>query len=308
MKISLPLSKKLFVERRSCEMAILVNRETHVLIQGITGKVGSFQSQIMKEYGTKIVAGVTPGKGGSDVFGIPVYDLVEEAVADHPIDAAFSFVPARFAKEGATEVLSSGIRFMVLTAEGIPEEDVLEIIHFAKIKGANVLGPDTPGLISPGKCKLGVHPHPLFMEGHVGILSRSGSLSYEVARVLTANGIGQSTVVGIGGGPIWGLSQQAVLKMFEEDEETQVILLLGEVGGTLEHEAAAVIQDHMTKPVIALIVGRMAPRGSQMGHAGAIIEGDEGTAESKIRALKKAGALIAYSSVEIPEIIKKIGV
>lgn len=289
-------------------MAILINRETRVLIQGITGRVGSFQTQIMKEYGTKIVAGVTPGKGGTEIYGIPVYDLVEEAVAEHPIDAAFSFVPARFSKEGAMEVINSGIPFLVLTAEGIPEQDVLEVIHFAKMKGAKVLGPDTPGLISPGKCKLGVHPHALFKEGPVGILSRSGSLSYEVGRVLTANGVGQSTVVGIGGGPIWGLSQPAVLKMFQDDPETKVVVLLGEVGGKMEHEAAEFIGKNMTKPVIVLIVGRMAPKGSQMGHAGAIIEGDEGTAESKSAALEKAGAFVARSSLEIPEIIKKIGV
>lgn len=289
-------------------MAILINRETQVLIQGITGKVGSFQSQIMKDYGTKIVAGVTPGKGGTEIFGVPVYDLVEEAVAEHRIDAAFGFVPARFVKEGALEVLSNGIPFLVLTAEGIPEQDVLSVVHFAKIKGAKVLGPDTPGLISPGKSKLGVHPHAMFKEGPVGVVSRSGSLSYEVGRVLTANGIGQSTIVGIGGGPIWGLSQRAVLKMFEDDPETKVVVLLGEVGGKLEHEAAEFIGGNMTKPVIVLIVGHTAPKGSQMGHAGAIIEGDEGTAESKIAALKKAGALVAHSSVEIPEIIKKIGV
>ncbi len=289
-------------------MAILIDRETHVLIQGITGKIGSFQSQIMKDYGTKIVAGVTPGRGGTEIFGIPVYDLVEEAVTNHCIDAAFGFVPARSAKEGALEVLSSGIPFLVLTTEGIPELDMLDIIVFAKTKGAKVLGPDTPGLISPGKCKLGVHPHALFMEGPIGVLSRSGSLSYEVARVLTSNGIGQSTVVGIGGGPIWGLSQQAILKMFEDDPETKVVVLLGEVGGRMEHEAAEYISRYMTKPVIALIVGRMAPEGSQMGHAGAIIEGYEGTAESKINALKRSGAIIAYSSVEIPEIIKKMGV
>ena len=289
-------------------MAILINRETQVLIQGITGKVGSFQSQIMKDYGTKIVAGVTPGKGGTEIFGVPVYDLVEEAAAEHRIDAAFGFVPARFAKEGALEVLSAGVPFLVLTTEGIPELDMLKIVHFAKIRGAKVLGPDTPGLISPGKCKLGVHPHALFMEGPVGILSRSGSLSYEVARVLTSHGMGQSTVVGIGGGPIWGLSQQEVLKMFQDDPETKVVVLLGEVGGRMEHAAAEFISRHMTKPVVALIVGRMAPKGSQMGHAGAIIEGEEGTAASKIAALKKAGAFIAKSSVEIPEIIKKIGV
>jgi len=288
-------------------MAILINKETQVLIQGITGKVGSFQSRIMKEYGTKIVAGVTPGKGGTEIFGIPVYDLVEEAVAEHRIDAAFGFVPARFAKEGAMEVISSGVPFLVLTTEGVPEQDVLEIVYFARVKGTKVLGPDTPGLISPGKCKLGVHPHALFMEGSVGILSRSGSLSYEVARVLTANGIGQSTVVGIGGGPIWGLSQQAVLKLFQEDPETKFVVLLGEVGGRMEHEAAEFISKLMTKPVIVLIVGQLAPKGSQMGHAGAIIEGEEGTAESKIAALQKAGAIVARSSVEIPEILKRIG-
>jgi len=289
-------------------MAILIDRETQVLIQGITGKVGSFQTQIMKEYGTKIVAGVTPGKGGTEIFGIPVYDLVEEAVAEHRIDAAFSFVPAPFAKEGAMEVINSGVPFLVLTAEGIPEQDVLEVVHFVKIRGAKVLGPDTPGLISPGKCKLGVHPHAMFKEGPVGVLSRSGSLSYEVGRVLTANGIGQSTVVGIGGGPIWGLSQQTVLKMFQDDPETKAVVLLGEVGGRMEHEAAEFIGKSMTKSVIVLIVGQMAPKGSQMGHAGAIIEGDEGTAESKIAALEKAGALVARSSLEIPMIIKKIGV
>ena len=289
-------------------MAILINKETQVLIQGITGQVGSFQARMMKEYGTKIVAGVTPGKGGTEIEGIPVYDLVEEAVAEHTINAAISFVPARSVKEGVLEIINSGIPFLVLTAEGIPEQDVLAVVHFAKIKGAKILGPDTPGLISPGKCKLGVHPHALFMEGPVGVLSRSGSLSYEVGRVLTANGIGQSTVVGIGGGPIWGVSQQEVLKMFQEDPETKAIVLLGEVGGTMEHEAAAFIEREMTKPVIGLIVGRMAPKGSQMGHAGAIIEGEEGTAASKIAALKKAGAIIAYTSVEIPEIIKKIGV
>ncbi len=289
-------------------MAILINKETRVLIQGITGRVGSFQTQIMKDYGTKVVAGITPGKGGTEICGIPVYDLVEEAVEKHKIDAVFCFVPGRLAKDAAIEVINSGIPFLVVTAEGIPDWDMLEVVNYADIKGTTVLGPDTPGLISPGKCKLGVHPHALFMEGPVGILSKSGSLSYEAGRVLTANGIGQSTVVGIGGGPIWGLSQQSVLKMFQDDSETKVVVLLGEVGGTMEHEAAAFIEKHMTKPVIALIVGRMAPAGSQMGHVGAIIEGAEGTAESKIAALKKAGALIARSPLEIPEMIKKIGV
>jgi succinyl-CoA synthetase alpha subunit len=288
-------------------VAILIDRNTRVLVQGITGNVGSFQAKIMQEYGTKIVAGVTPGKGGTQLHGIPVYDFVEEAIQEHDIDAVISFVPARFAKDAAMEVISNQIPFLVLTAEGIPEQDVLNVLVYATIKGTIVLGPDTPGLISPDKCKLGVHPHSLFKEGRVGIVSKSGSLSYEVGRVLTEKGIGQSTVVGIGGGPIWGLSQESVLKMFEEDEETESIVLLGEVGGRLEHEAANFIREHVQKPVIALVVGRMAPEGTQMGHAGAIIEGEEGTAASKIGALKKAGAMIALSSLDVPKLIKKVG-
>ncbi len=288
-------------------MAILIDENTRVLVQGITGNVGSFQTQIMKAYGTKIVAGVTPGKGGTEIHGVPVYDFVEEAAREHDFNAAICFVPARFAKHAAIEVISRGVQLLVLTTEGIPDRDVLSVIHYGRIKGTVILGPDTPGLISPGKCKLGVHPHALFMKGPVGILSKSGSLSYEVARVLTARGIGQSTVVGIGGGPIWGLSQESVLRQFEEDPETKVIVLLGEVGGTMEHDAAAFIQTHMTKPVIALVVGRTAPKGAQMGHAGAIIEGEEATAESKMLALEKAGAVIARNSAELPEIIKRIG-
>ncbi|MBW1700496.1 MAG: CoA-binding protein, partial [Deltaproteobacteria bacterium] len=188
-------------------MAILITSDTRVLIQGATGKVGSFQTRIMRDYGTRIVAAVTPNKGGTRIHGIPVFDSVAEALSEHEVDAAISFVPARFAKNAALEVIKSGICFLVLTAEGIPDLDILTILRDAAPHGTTVLGPDTPGLISPGKCKLGVHPHTMFMEGHVGIVSKSGSLSYEVGRVLTQNGIGQSTVVGIGGGPIWGLSQ-----------------------------------------------------------------------------------------------------
>jgi len=288
-------------------MAILIDENTRVLVQGATGSVGSFQAQIMQEYGTKIVAGVTPGKGGRKLHGILIYDLVEEALDEQHVDAAISFVPARCAKDAAIEVIGSGIRLLVLTAEGIPEQDVLIVLRYAAIKGATVLGPDTPGVISPGKCKLGVHPHTMFMGGPVGIVSKSGSLSYEVGRVLTKNGVGQSTVVGIGGGPIWGLSQEVVLEMFEKDPETEVIVLLGEVGGRQEHDAARFISQYMNKPVIALIGGRTAPEGAQLGHAGAIIEGEEGTAASKIAELEKAGAMIAKNSLDIPELIKKIG-
>lgn len=288
-------------------MAILIDTNTRVLVQGITGRVGSFQTKIMQDYGTKIVAGVTPGKSGMEVDGIPVYDFIEEALQEHEVDAAISFVPARFAKDAALEVIDSGIHFLVVTAEGIPDQDVFTILNYAATKGTKVLGPDTPGLISPGKCKLGVHPHRMFTENRVGVLSKSGALSYEVCRILTKNGIGQSTVVGIGGGPLWGLSQQAVFGMFEEDPETEIIVLLGEVGGTTEQEAAAFIKGYMDKPVVSLIAGRTAPRGAQMGHAGAIIEGEEGTAESKIRALREAGSFIAKNPSEIPTIIEKSG-
>ena len=287
-------------------MAILIDKNSRVLVQGITGQVGSFQTKVMKEYGTDIVAGVTPGKGGMKVHEIPVYDFVEEALQEHEVDAAISFVPARLAKDAALEAIDGGIRFLVVTTEGIPDQDVLTIINYAASKGITVLGPDTPGLISPGRCKLGVHPNRMFTEGRVGVLSKSGALSYEVCRVLTENGIGQSTVVGIGGGPLWGLSQQAVLKMFQNDPETEVIVLLGEVGGTTEQDAAAFIERYMDKPVVSLIVGRSAPKGAQMGHAGAIIEGEEGTAESKIKTLRSAGSLIARSPSEIPEIIKTV--
>jgi len=286
-------------------VAILADENTRVLVQGITGNVGSFQAKIMRDYGTQIVAGVTPGKGGTEVHSIPVYDLVEEAVQEQHVDAVISFVPARFAKDAAMEVISSGIRLLVVTTEGLPEQDVLSVLRYAAIKGTTVLGPDTPGLISPGKCKLGVHPHAMFMEGRVGIVSKSGSLSYEVGRVLTESGVGQSTVVGIGGGPIWGLSQVDVLEMFEDDPETEVIVLLGEVGGRLEHDAAEFISQHMKKPVIALIVGRTAPKGTQMGHAGAIIAGGKGTAKEKIEALKSSGAVIADSPAEIGVTMKK---
>jgi len=289
-------------------MAILIDENTRVLVQGITGRVGSFQTKIMLEYGTKIVAGVTPGKGGTEIHGIPVYDFIEEALRDHEVNAAISFVPARFAKDAAIEAIDNGIPFLVLTAEGIPDHDVITILNYAAAKGTTVLGPDTPGLVSPGKCKLGVHPNRVLKEGHVGVVSKSGALSYEVCRVLVEHGIGQSTVVGIGGGPLWGLSQKDVLKMFQEDPETKVVVLLGEVGGTMEQEAAAFIERSMDKPVISLIVGRTAPKGARMGHAGAIIEGEEGTAQSKIKTLKKAGATVVSSPSQIPQIITRIGV
>jgi len=228
-------------------------------------------------------------------------------VRKHRINATISFVPAPFAKTAAFEILAAGIEMLVLTTEGIPENDIIDIVRYAELTENRVIGPDTPGLISPGKCKLGVHPQQMFQEGSVGIVSKSGSLSYEVGRVLTNAGIGQSSVVGIGGGPVWGTTQVEVLREFENDAETKAVVLLGEVGGKLEHRAAEFIKSHMTKPVVAMIVGRSAPAGAQMGHAGAIVEGVEGRASSKLKALRQAGAYTATTSHEIVEILQKIG-
>jgi succinyl-CoA synthetase alpha subunit len=289
-------------------MAILINQHTNVLVQGITGSVGSFQTNIMKGHGTKVLAGVTPGKGGKTVHNIPVFDFVQEAAQHFQLDAAISFVPARFVKDAAIEVIDAGIPLLVISSEGVPDWDMLMIVEYAKRKGTRILGPDTPGLVSPGKCKLSVHPEQVLLEGNIGILSKSGALSYEVCKVLTENGIGQSTVVGIGGGPIWDITQTDILDLFQNDNETRAIILLGEVGGKMEVEAAKFIKENLDKPVIALIVGRMAPQGAQMGHAGAIIKENESTAGYKINKLREAGVLIVKNPMEIPEVINGIGV
>ncbi len=289
-------------------MSILIDQNTRVLVQGATGRTGSFQTKIMKKYGTNITAAVTPGKGGSKLFDIPVYDFVEDAVNEHDINAAISFVPARFAYDAAMEIIDTGISFLVLTAQGVPDHDVVDLIRYAKIKDCRILGPDTPGIISPGKCKMGVHPDRMFTQGKIGVLSKSGSLSYEICKTLTENRIGQSTVIGIGGGPIWGLSQVEVLELFQEDEETGAIVLLGEIGGTMEEEAAEYIKEHVDKPVISMIVGRSAPEETQMGHVGAIIEADKGTAWSKIKALENAGCYAARMPVDVLNIIKELGI
>lgn len=287
-------------------MSILINKDTKVLVLGITGKAGSLQTKIMKDYGTNIVAGVTPGKGGMRIEGIPVYDFVSEAIEKHQIDAAISFVPPRFSKDSCMEIIENNIRFLVITAEGIPEHDVIEVLQYANLKGTMVLGPGSAGLIAPGKCKLGAHPPKMYRNGNIGIVSKSGALSYEIGKTLTEKNIGQSTVVAIGGGPIWGLKQTDILPMFETDEETEIIVLLGEIGGTMEEEAAEIIMREIKKPVIALIVGKSAPTGKSLGHAGAIIQGNLGTVESKVSALKKAGVHIANDPIAIINLIKKI--
>jgi len=287
-------------------MSILINKNTKVLVLGITGKSGRLQTEIMKRYGTNIVAGVTPGKGGKEVEGVPVYDFVKEAVNNHKIDAAISFVPPPYAKDSCIEVIENSIKFLVLTTEQIPEHDVVEIIKYAENKGTRILGPGSAGLISPGKCKLGVHPPNMYKEGYIGVVSKSGALSYEVGKTLTEKGIGQSTVVAIGGGPFWGLTQLNIIKLFQEDNDTKMIVLLGEIGGTMEEETAKFIKKEVDKPVISLIVGSSAPKGKSLGHAGAIIEGDLGTAKSKINALREAGAYIAKNHMDIVEQIRKI--
>ncbi len=287
-------------------MCILIDRETRVIVQGITGTVGSFQTKVMLDYGTKVVAGVTPGKEGQTVHGVPVYDLVEDAIDENGGDASLIFVPGPYAADAALEAIEAGVSLAVMTAEGVPLLDVMKVMNLAAEKEVAVIGPDTAGLISPGRCKVGVHPHRLFMEGNIGVVSKSGALSYETSKVLTESGYGQSTVVGIGGGPMWGLTQVEALRLFEEDAETEAVVLLGEIGGSMEEEAADFIGEHMSKPVVSLIVGRHAPEGERMGHAGAIIQGGRGTAAGKIAALERAGARIAKGPREIPLILKEL--
>jgi succinyl-CoA synthetase alpha subunit len=287
-------------------MCILIDRDTSVIVQGITGTVGSFQTKIMKEYGTNIVAGVTPGKGGKNVHGIPVYDLVEEAVSLNKADVSILFVPGPYAADAAIEAIEAGVKLIVITAEGVPIQDLIKVFYLAVKKEASIIGPDTAGLISPGKSKVGVHPHKLFREGNIGIVSKSGALSYEVSKALSEAGIGQSTVVGIGGGPIWDLTQPEVIKLFNNDKETEGIILLGEIGGNMEEKAAEYIKSHVTKPVISLIVGRHAPEEEKMGHAGALIHRGEGRADVKMDVLRDAGVYLVKEPIKIPPLIKEI--
>ena len=287
-------------------MCILADRNTRVIIQGITGTVGSFQAKVMLDYGTNVVAGVTPGKGGQEIHGVPVYDLVEDAVRDRGGDATLIFVPGPFAADAALEAIEAGVGLAVLTAEGVPLLDVMTVMNRAAEKGAWLIGPDTAGLISPGRCKVGVHPHRLFMEGGIGVVSKSGALSYEVSKALTEAGLGQSTVIGIGGGPMWGLTQVDAVEMFERDDETEGIVLLGEIGGTMEEEAAEYIEKNVSKPVVSFIVGRHAPEGEKMGHAGAIIQHGRGLAAGKIEALKNAGVHVVDGPRDVPIMLKEV--
>ena len=287
-------------------MSILINKDTKVLVQGITGKSGSLQTKAMLDAGTNIVAGVTPGKGGQEVYGIPVYNFVAEAKAQHDFDAVICFVPPRVAKDSCFEAIDAGVKLLVLTTEEIALHDVVEIIAYAKAHGTTLIGPGCAGVIAPGVCKVGAHPVRFFQKGNVGIVSKSGALSYEIGKTLTDNGIGQSSVVAIGGGPIWGFSQRDAVELYEKDPETKAIVLLGEIGGGSEEAAAAYIKAHVTKPVVSLIVGRNAPTGKSLGHAGAIVSGNVGTAATKIAALEDAGVHVVKNPVELVEQVRQL--
>jgi succinyl-CoA synthetase alpha subunit len=282
-------------------MSILVDEKTRVVVQGITGKEGMFHTRQMVEYGTKVVAGVTPGKGGQKIEGIPVFNTVSEAVTKAGATASAIFVPPAFAADAILEAADAGISLMVCLTEGIPTLDMVTVRPYLKEKGANLIGPNTPGIISPGKCKIGVMAGYIHKPGAVGIISRSGTLTYEVVDQLTKKGIGQSTCVGIGGDQIIGLNFVDLLAMYERDPGTEAVIMIGEIGGTAEEEAAQFIEKHVHKPVLAFIAGLTAPPGRRMGHAGAIIAGGRGTAKEKMEVLGKAGVKVVRNPALVGE-------
>jgi len=288
---------------------VKLDGSTRVVVQGITGRIGSFQTKLMLEYGTNVVAGVTPGKGGMEVHGVPVYDTLLEAKQDRgPFDVSVVFVPPASALDSVIEAIDAGVKLIVLTTADIPYLDAIKMINYAEKKGAKIVGPEAAGIIVPGKCKLGVHPvspNKYFTPGSVGIVSKSGSLSYDTSRILSKEGVGQSSVVCIGGGPIWGTTMTDVIEALERDKETDVILMLGEIGGTLEEEAAKYVKQNVSKPVVALIVGRYAPPGRSMGHASAIIMGGRGSWQSKVQVLRESGIRIAKDFEEVTHIIRE---
>jgi succinyl-CoA synthetase alpha subunit len=273
-------------------MSILVDQNTRVLVQGF-GRAGQFHADQCMQYGTKIVGGISPGKGGIEQLGVPVFNTVREAVEQVQPDASMVFVPAAGAADAIMEAAEAGLKLVVCITEGIPANDMVKAAHYLRGKPTRLIGPNCPGIISPGKCKLGIMPGYIHKQGHVGVVSRSGTLTYEAVGQLTPLGIGQSTCIGIGGDPIIGTSFIDALKLFNDDPETKAVIMIGEIGGTAEEDAAAYIKEFMTKPVAAFIAGRTAPPGRRMGHAGAIISGGKGTAEDKIAALEAAGIAVA---------------
>lgn len=284
-------------------MSILINKNTRLIVQGITGRDGSFHATKMKAYGTNVVGGTSPGKAGQNVEGIPVFNTVKDAVEATNANTSVIFVPAAFAKDAMLEAADAGIKLIICITEGVPTLDVVEAYRYIRDKGANLIGPNCPGLISPDESMVGIMPTNIFKKGHTGVISRSGTLTYQVVANLTENGMGQTTAVGVGGDPIVGLYFQDLLEMFENDPETDSVAIIGEIGGDAEERAAEYIRDHMTKPVVAFISGREAPKGKQMGHAGAIISSGSGTAAEKIAAFEAAGVSVARETSEIPELL-----
>mgnify|MGYP000882484602 FL=1 len=286
-------------------MSILINKDTRLIVQGITGRDGSFHATKMKEYGTNVVGGTSPGKAGQEVAGIPVFNTVRDAVEATNANTSVIFVPAAFAKDAMLEAADAGIKLIICITEGVPTLDVVEAYRYIQIKGAQLIGPNCPGLISPGESMVGIMPTNIFKKGHTGVISRSGTLTYQVVASLTAEGMGQSSAIGVGGDPIVGLYFQDLLEMFQNDPETDSIAIIGEIGGDAEERAAEYIKKYVTKPVVAFISGREAPKGKQMGHAGAIISSGSGTAAEKVAAFEAAGIPVARETHEIPVLLKQ---
>lgn len=287
-------------------MSILIHRDTTVLVQGITGHDGSFHAGSMLAYGTRVVAGVTPKRGGQVINGIPVYNSIRECTEQIQIDCSIIFVPAQFASTAIREAADAGIPLIVCITEGIPVLDMLENYHYVRDRGLRLIGPNCPGLISPDECKVGIMPARIHKPGRIGVISRSGTLTYEIVYNLTLKGFGQSTCVGIGGDPIIGTDFVDLLRMFENDPGTDAVALIGEIGGEDEERAADFISSSMKKPVVGFISGRTAPEGKRMGHAGAIVSGGRGTAEAKLRAFKEAGVPVADRPDEVPVLLAEI--
>jgi len=285
-------------------MSILVNKNTKVVTQGITGATGQFHTRACKEYGTQMVAGVTPGKGGTDFEGIPIFDTVEQAVAKTGADASVIYVPPPFAADAILEAVDAGVALVVCITEGIPIADMVRVKRVIDGKPMRLIGPNCPGVITPDECKIGIMPGYIHKKGSIGVVSRSGTLTYEAVHQLTALGLGQSTCVGIGGDPVKGMEFVDVLKLFQEDPETEGIIMIGEIGGSAEETAAEFVKQHVKKPVAGFIGGQTAPKGKRMGHAGAIISGGQGTAADKIKAFDAAGIRVAKSPADLGSTMK----
>jgi succinyl-CoA synthetase alpha subunit len=283
-------------------MAIIVDNDTRLVVQGLTGREGSFHGVRNRNYGTQVVAGVTPGKGGQDIEGIPIFDTVAEAVDEADANTTMVFVPARFASDAIYEAVDAGIETVICIAEGLPAHDMLRVFNYIRPKGITMLGPNCPGALSPGKANVGIIPAEIFREGRIGLVSRSGTLTYQIGHELTQLGLGNSTIVGIGGDPVVGSGFIDILERFEADDETEVVVMVGEIGGAEEEKAAGFIESEMSKPVVAYIAGFTAPPGKTMGHAGAIISGTAGTAQAKKEALEAHGVRVGTTPTEVAEL------